>query len=196
MAYRPKWQIALEEVDRAEANGVHLDWLTFDEGYGKAPEFVRGLDERHVRSWAKYPRVCRAWRRMAPDSDPTPGKGRRAEEVVRQSPAFLKQRWRQGEVSRQTVGAQIWEVKAAQVWQMQDKAWSTTDVLADLGQERRHRGGEVLAVQCVRQGQAGQTLLRVAFCRWNVETDRPHSTSSERWCSYSPACYNPCVGVA
>ena len=26
-----------------------LDWLTFDEGYGKAPEFVCGLDERKLR---------------------------------------------------------------------------------------------------------------------------------------------------
>src|SRR5437763_4813061 len=33
LPYRPKWQIALEEVDRAQANGVELDWLTFDEAY-------------------------------------------------------------------------------------------------------------------------------------------------------------------
>src|SRR5262249_1596491 len=31
MGYRPKWKIALEEVDRAKANGLRLDWLTFDE---------------------------------------------------------------------------------------------------------------------------------------------------------------------
>src|SRR5580700_4106860 len=48
MVHRPKWQIALEEVDRAVANGVQLDWLTFDEEYGKAPEFVVGLDKRDL----------------------------------------------------------------------------------------------------------------------------------------------------
>src|SRR5437588_1501506 len=31
MVYRPKWQIALEEVDRAVAQKVGFDWLTFDE---------------------------------------------------------------------------------------------------------------------------------------------------------------------
>ncbi len=31
VVYRPKWQIALEQVDRAVANRVQLDWLTFDE---------------------------------------------------------------------------------------------------------------------------------------------------------------------
>src|SRR5262249_40902950 len=44
VVYRPKWQIALEQLDRATANGIVLDWLTFDEGYGKAPDFLLGLD--------------------------------------------------------------------------------------------------------------------------------------------------------
>ena len=32
--YRPKWQIGLELLARAEHNGWRFDWLTFDEGYG------------------------------------------------------------------------------------------------------------------------------------------------------------------
>ncbi len=51
-------------------------------------------------------------------------KGQRAEDVVRHSPAFLKQPWLKVRLSRQTVGEQVWEFKAAQVWQMQDKNWS------------------------------------------------------------------------
>src|SRR5205814_336372 len=50
--------------------------------------------------------------------------GRRAEDVVRQSLAFLKQPWVKVKLSRQTVGAQVWEVKAAPVWQMRNKHWS------------------------------------------------------------------------
>src|SRR3954453_16747140 len=37
--YRPKWHIALEQLDRAQARGIALDWLTFDEEYGKRPGF-------------------------------------------------------------------------------------------------------------------------------------------------------------
>ena len=48
MVYRPKWKIALEQVDRALRHQVRLDWLTFDGEYGKAPEFVCGLDERDL----------------------------------------------------------------------------------------------------------------------------------------------------
>ena len=36
----------MEEVDRAVAQNVVFDWLTFDEEYGKAAEFVIGLDDR------------------------------------------------------------------------------------------------------------------------------------------------------
>ena len=42
LLHRPKWKMALEQVDRAVARKVPLDWLTFDEEYGKAPEFVTG----------------------------------------------------------------------------------------------------------------------------------------------------------
>src|SRR5215217_1350474 len=31
VVYRPKWEIALEQINRAKAKGVALDWLTFDE---------------------------------------------------------------------------------------------------------------------------------------------------------------------
>jgi len=46
---RPKWRIALEQIDRARGNGVTLDWLTFDEGYGDKPGFLEGLGGRRLR---------------------------------------------------------------------------------------------------------------------------------------------------
>ena len=122
MVYRPKWRIALELRDRAVANGVHLPWLTFDEGYGKAPEFLCGLDDRKLLFVGEVPKSlsCVAVNRSGQRPD-AQVKGQRAEDVVRQSPTFLKQPWVKVELSRQTVGPQIWEVKAAQVWQMQDQ---------------------------------------------------------------------------
>jgi SRSO17 transposase len=32
--YQAKWRIALDQLLRLHQNGVHFDWLTFDEGYG------------------------------------------------------------------------------------------------------------------------------------------------------------------
>jgi SRSO17 transposase len=49
VVYRPKWRIALDLIERAVANGVGLGWLTFDEGYGGKPEFLRELERRRQR---------------------------------------------------------------------------------------------------------------------------------------------------
>lgn len=167
--HRPKWQIALAEVDRGRANGVRLDWLTFDEEYGKAPAFVRGLDERELAFVGEVPKSlsCLAVNnsRRRPEAQV---KGQRAEDVVRHSPAFLKQRWRKVRLSRQTLGAQVWEFKAAQVWQVQDETWSqrTYGLVwarnVETGEEKYFLSNASVAVKVAK-------LLRVAFCRWNVE---------------------------
>ncbi len=59
--YRPKWKIALELYDRAVANGVHLEWLTFDEGYGSKPGFLRGLADRKQRFVGEVPTTFTGW---------------------------------------------------------------------------------------------------------------------------------------
>lgn len=169
LGFRHKWQIALEEIDRAKANQVALDWLTFDEGYGMVPLFVCGLDDRKLRFVGEVPKslsclaVNNSGRRPS-----TQVKGRRADEVVRQSPAFTKQPWTKVKLSRQTVGVQIWEVKAAPVWQMQDKEWSQRTYW--LIWAKNVATGEEKYFLSNAPGDAKLvTLIRVAFCRWNVE---------------------------
>ena len=49
--HRPKWRIALEEVDRLLAKGVQFDDVLADAGYGHSPAFRHGLSERQLR-WA------------------------------------------------------------------------------------------------------------------------------------------------
>jgi SRSO17 transposase len=167
--YRPKSTIALEEVDRARANGVPLDWLTFDEGYGKAPEFLCGLDERQCRFVGEVPKSLSCLAVNGPGHRPAAKvKGQRAEEVVRQSPAFLEQPWVKVKLARQTVGTQVWEVKAAQVWQMQDQAWSArTDWL--LWAKNSASGEAKYFLSNAPADAKLQTLVRVAFRRWHVE---------------------------
>jgi SRSO17 transposase len=94
MKYRPKTKIALEELDRAKANKVHLDWLTFDEGYGKDPEFICGLDERNQMFVGEVPKSlsCLGANRSSQRPD-AKVKGQRADDVVRQSLAFVNQPW-------------------------------------------------------------------------------------------------------
>jgi SRSO17 transposase len=125
VVYRPKWRIALEQLDRAKTAGVRLDWLTFDEEYGKRPGFVAGLDQRQQRFVGEVPRswACLA----APCSGRRPGrevKSRPAEEVVRQSSAFRRQSWQVLRLQRRTLEDQVWRVKAARVWMKSADGWS------------------------------------------------------------------------
>jgi len=61
MTYRPKWQIALELYDRAIVNGLRFDWMTFDEGYGSKPGFLRGLEARLQKFVGEVPRSFTGW---------------------------------------------------------------------------------------------------------------------------------------
>jgi SRSO17 transposase len=51
IGYRPKWRIALDEIDRMRAAGVRFGSALADAGYGMCAEFRRGLSERGLL-WA------------------------------------------------------------------------------------------------------------------------------------------------
>jgi SRSO17 transposase len=51
LAARPKWQMALDELDRVRAAGARFGWVVADAEYGKAAAFRHGLDTRGLL-WA------------------------------------------------------------------------------------------------------------------------------------------------
>src|SRR5215469_1711746 len=166
--YRPKWRIALEEVDRALANAVHLDWLTFDEEYGKAPPFVCGLDERSLAFVGEVPKSLSCLAAAGSAKPAATVKGRPAEEVVRHSPTFLRQPWQKVKLARQTAGPQVWEVKAALVWQVQDQQWSQRTYWL-IWAKNVASGEEKYFLSNAPATAKLERLVRVAFRRWNVE---------------------------
>jgi SRSO17 transposase len=48
VAYRPKWEVALDEIDRVLASGARFGQVLADAEYGKAAEFRHGLAERRL----------------------------------------------------------------------------------------------------------------------------------------------------
>jgi SRSO17 transposase len=162
LRYRPKWQIALEQLDRARANGIRWDWLTFDEYYGSKPGFLRGLDQRRCRAVAEVPKSLRCFSHR-----PRPGEaGHRADQLVKHSPVFYQQTAQRFRLHRQTLGDQEWEVKAARVWLSGQPAHRRYWLLW----ARNCRTGEVkYFVSNAPKRTPLRRLLRVAFSRWNVE---------------------------
>jgi SRSO17 transposase len=164
VVYRPKWQIAARQVLRARANGIRLDWLTFDEEYGKAPGFLRDLDEQGVAYVGEVPRSFRCF-----TTYPRPGEaGHRADDLVRHSPVFYDQPWQTFRLARQTVGEQQWQAKAARVWL--SCAGEPSPQTYGLIWARNERTGEEKYFVSNAPGQTPVgLLLRVGFTRWNVE---------------------------
>ena len=159
--YRPKWQIALGQLDRALANGLTFDWFTFDEGYGDKPGYLRGLDERGLRYVGEVPKSFRCFGRRPP-----PGrKASRADDLVRHSPRFARQPWHVLRLPRQTLGDQTWEVKAARVW-LPGSGGRTYWLL---WVRNGRTGEEKYFVSSAAASEPVGRMVRAGFCRWNVE---------------------------
>lgn len=135
VVYRPKWEIALEQVRHALGNGVRFGWLTFDEGYGGKTPFLRALDalgQNYVGEipvglvgWSKPPEVL--YREHARDK--TQGRPRKLPRLkVRNTPAcevrnlltcsprLRKSPWVKFRVKDGERGPMVWEAKCVLFW--------------------------------------------------------------------------------
>lgn len=169
LVYRSKWQIALEQIDRALGNGVSFDWLSFDEWYGGKPGFLLGLDTRGLHYVCEVPCNFMCWSTLPKyHSLQAPFAAKRVDNAVTWGKPFRKQQWQRFTLARQTLAPQSWEVRAAQVHLQRDgRAADRTHwliVARNLGT------GEVkYFVSNAPPKTALKKLLRVAFSRWGVE---------------------------
>jgi SRSO17 transposase len=169
VVYRPKWQIALEQLGRARQQGLHFDWLTFDEEYGKRPGFVAGLEQPPQRFVGEVPRSfsCLAARRDG--RRPAEGlKGRPAEQVVRGASVFQGQPWQVLRLQRRTMEDQVWRVKAARVWLSSADGWSAGTYWL-IWASNDATGEEKFFLSNAPEDTPVVTLVRVAFRRVTVE---------------------------
>lgn len=133
MVYRPKTEIGLELYDRAVANGVVFEWMTFDEWYGSKPHFLHSMDGRdqkfvaevHCRfvAWTHKPQVStRAWRkagrgrgRKTPRLTANSPKPRYVEDLLRK-PVIRDQQWQRWRVKDGEKGPILWDVKQTTIY--------------------------------------------------------------------------------
>jgi SRSO17 transposase len=161
IVYRPKWQIALGQIDRVRAQGITLDWLTFDEEYGQCPAFLLGLDGRRLRYVGEVPKSFHCFTRRPRRRQA----GHRADDLVRYSPVFGRQPWRRFRLHHQTEGDSQWDAKAARVWVSgcgRRAYWLIWARNVATGEEKYF-------VSNAPAAEALGRLLRVGFGRWNVE---------------------------
>ena len=157
LRYQPKWQIALGQLARAQGNGLHFDWLTFDEGYGQIPAFLALLDFAGQKYVAEVPVSFSCRRGSSP-------KAHRAD-VLMASRAARRQPWQRFRLRTQTGPDQVWEAKALPIRLSRRSPAAHRLVVA-----RNVATGAVkyFVTNAPRRVRLRQ-LLRVAFVRWNVE---------------------------
>jgi SRSO17 transposase len=158
LRHRTKWRVALGQLARADGNGLSFDWLTFDEGYGCVPRFLRLLDLGGQRYVAEVPKSFRC--RTRPRAKPS-----RADDLIAHSPAARGQPWRAFRLARQTDRDQLWRARAIPVYLGKDSRAGHRLVAAE-----NLATGEVKYFVSNAPASVGLgVLLRVGFTRWNVE---------------------------
>jgi SRSO17 transposase len=71
IVFRTKPELALELIRNAGPKIRH-GWVTFDEGYGKDPGFLSGLEELEERYIGEVPKSCRVWLKRLKVVEPKP----------------------------------------------------------------------------------------------------------------------------
>ena len=116
LGYRPKWRIAIDQVESAIGQGVRFEWMTFDEDYGKVPAFWFELDRLGQQSIGEVPANFHCWpSRPHYHSLQAAHASKRVDQVCRYSPVFRDQHWQRVHIKDTTRGPTIWEIKAARV---------------------------------------------------------------------------------
>ena len=169
VTYRSKWLIALEQIKRAIANGVRFDWLVFDEWYGGKPEFLFLLEEMGTNWVCEVPVNFMCWPTMPKyNSLQAPFAAKRVDHAATHGKPFRGQKWQAVHLTRQTLSPQTWKIKAAQVHLQCDNR--PTPRTYWLIVARNVQTAEVkYFVSNAPPRTALAKLLKVAFCRWNVE---------------------------
>lgn len=177
ITYRPTWKIAIEQLERTLAQGLRLDYVTFDEEYGRIPDFIFELDRLGQKGIGEVPANYRVWvKRPACTSTRAEHASHRVDKMVSHSPIFYGQSWQNMVIKDTTRGPCVWHIKAAQVYLVkhQDgKAYypMPTDRTYWLIAAWNQQTGEMkYFVSNAPAREKLETLLEVAFSRWRVET--------------------------
>jgi SRSO17 transposase len=201
VVYRPKWQIALELYDRACGNGVLFDWLTFDEGYGGKPEFLREVAIRQQLFVAEVPTTFTGWIRP-PRLTERPfrrgrGRGRKTprlrsgsrpaisvQNMLKYSSELRDQPWVRYRVKDGEKGPMVWEVKHTMITVKNENGLPGMRMHLVVARNALKPEEIKFFLSNAAPEVSVQTLLLVAFSRWRVERcfeDQKQEVGLDQW---------------
>jgi SRSO17 transposase len=188
VVYRAKWEIALQQLRRARGNGLRFAWLTFDEGYGGKPPFLRELDAlgqdyvaevpRSFRVWTQPPQVLyreharddrsgrpRKLPRLKVKNNPTS----EVQNVAAHSPLLRRVGWQNYRVKDGSKGPMVWQVKRLTVWLEDDDGLPTAPHALLVARNALNPDEVKYFLSNASPQTSTELLLLVAFSRWKIE---------------------------
>jgi SRSO17 transposase len=185
VVHRPKWQIALEQRDRAVANGVDLKWVTFDEYYPMNPEFLFALDDRGQHYIGEVKRTFTGWlaepallyKRHHAAKGPSGHFPRlkkqsaapiTVENMLKYSPHLRQIPWEKFHIKDTQKGPMVWEAKAVQIY-LQRHGLPTAAHWLVLARNVENPGEVKFFIANAPADTPLEVLLYVGFARWRVE---------------------------
>jgi SRSO17 transposase len=188
VVYRAKWQMALEQYQRAVANGVRFAWLTFDEGYGGKGPFLRALEELNQSYVAEVPVNFCVWTRrpavlyQARARDRHHGRWRHyprlkvknnpkveVQNVLAYSPRMRKIPWENYHVKDGSKGPMVWQAKRLLVYLPDEQGLPTRPYHLLVARNALDPEEVKYFLSNAPESTSVETLLRVAFTRWVIE---------------------------
>lgn len=180
VVYRPKWQIALDLLDRALANGVRFKWLAADEAYGNVLAFRRGVAERGMAYVVEVPKSQWGWTRRpkaaVPEREAATGRPPSRPRLDAGTPASRRvdALWKRGgpswecfHIKNTGKGPVVWEARVTRFFPSEDglpgeECWLIV--------ARNVLDGELkYFLSNAPADTPPEVLLHVAFSRWHIE---------------------------
>ena len=165
VVYRPKYTIALEQLDRARAGGLRFAWITADEWYAQKPAFVTGLEARDQRFVLEIPKNFALWLHD-PRLSGTAAKS--VQTLLQYSKPLMTQPWQAYHVKDTDKGPMVWEVKSVACWLPRGDGVVGPYWLI-VARNVLNPAEQKFFLSNASAGVPLPVLLHVAFSRWSVE---------------------------
>ena len=188
VVYRAKWKIALEQVQRALGNGLRFSWLTFDEGYGGKPPFLRGVDGLGQNYVAEIPVSFVGWTRppevLYREHSRNKGRNRRRKfpclkvrntpavevrNILTWSPVLREVSWEPYRVKDGVKGPMVWEAKRIAFWIKDENGMPSRPHHLIVARNVLKPNEVKFFLSNAPEGTPLDVLLLVAFSRWRIE---------------------------
>jgi SRSO17 transposase len=188
VVYRPKWQIALQQYQRAVGNGLRFTWLTFDEGYGSKGPFLRALERLGQNYVAETPASFPVWTKRptvlyrASARDRKQGRPRHyprlkvknnpkveVRHILSYSPLMRKVPWQDYYVKDGSKGPMVWQAKRLRVYLADENGLPTRPYHLLVTRNALNPNEVKYFISNGAESTSVEMLLRVAFTRWIVE---------------------------